>query len=463
MAIPVPHHLAHAASSFYTSGFKEAAILAIDGCGMIEEGKSDSILLAEGRGNQIQTLNTIQGVFEHSPEETAAGYGLGHMVFSNSLGAFYQNITLMSGLGYFGEGKTMGLSAYGQDEARYHRLRDWIELRKDGTLGIDNRSIFLQLEIWKKEIEALKDSQKFQAWANLAFAHQSLLETMVFHLCHGLHQRTGLKNLCFTGGVALNSVVNGKLLTHTPFEAVHLIPPMGDNGIALGAGLYGIHQHLNLPRNPQKQFCPYLGKTYSEKEIEAATKDLIPLNSPLSGPELAAQYLSEGKVIAWFWGGSEVGPRALGHRSILADPRDPKIKDYLNHQIKHREGFRPFAPACLQEDLALYFESPTETDGRPFMLEVVRASPLSWEKIPAVIHVDGTARIQTVDPKTEPVFYDLIQAFKKITGIGVVLNTSFNGPSEPIVETPEEAVKCFLSCPLDVLFLNGRGFVKAKK
>jgi carbamoyltransferase len=481
------HHMIHAASTFYTSPFKSSAILAIDGYGTLAaDNTSDSVLFAKGEGNLIIPLQTIRGKAEPTPEEINFPYHIpGHIIFSNSLGVFYQNITLLLDLGYFNEGKTMGLSAYGKPNLKYEPIQDWIKFNPDRTLSINNREIFNLLLGWVADALKMSPEKKFEAFADLAFIHQVLLEKMIFHLCHGLYQRTGETRLCLTGGVALNSVANGKIMAKTPFKEIHLIPPTGDNGIALGAAFYGAHHLLNLPRLPLKKFNPYLGKTYTasvmtDPSLPSGERDgsnhnslLSPLENPnnLSAPALAARLISEGKVIAWFSEGAEIGPRALGNRSILADPRSKTMRDYLNLKVKHREFFRPFAPACLPEDFEKYFFPPTSADmktekknaalgGMPFMLEIREAKPIALEEIPAVIHVDRTARVQIVDANTNPTFHQLIQEFKKISGIGILLNTSFNGPSEPIIETPLEAIQCFLNLKMDVLFLNGQGWVK---
>ncbi len=465
--LPTSHHKIHAASSFYTSPFESAAILAIDGYGTLNANQySDSILFARGEKNSLHSLKTIQGKMQQTEEEKALGIEAGHMVFSDSLGVFYQNITLLLGFGYFNEGKVMGLSAYGKANPHYASIQDWIQFHPEGGLSIQNREIFLLVQSWMDEIRTrISDPQlQFQAFADLAFIHQTLLEKMIFHLCQALHHETGETRLCLAGGVALNSVANGKIQANTPFTEIHLIPPTGDNGIGLGAALYGAHQALNLPRKLLKKFSPYLGKIYSSADIHRALEphpSLKRLSNPknLSGEMLAATLLAQGKVIAWFNGATEIGPRALGNRSLLADPRSKTIRDHLNFKVKHREFFRPFAPACLAEDFETYF-SAGSAGGTPFMLEIRYATPLALQDIPAVIHVDESARVQIIDPETNPQFDALVRAFKKITGIGVILNTSLNGPKEPIVETPEEAIQCFLNYPIDALFLNGEGFVK---
>jgi carbamoyltransferase len=465
------HHLIHAASSFYTSPFESAAILAIDGYGFVTPNQtSDSILFAHGRGNSLTPLQTIEGSFDQTLEEKAAQITPGHMIFSNSIGVFYQNITMLLGLGYFNEGKTMGLSAYGKWNPEFASLEDEMTLLPGGNLRINNRAIFERVSGWIHSIRQTHPTpeKQFPLLADLAFMHQHWLEKMVFHLCHGLYEMTGESRLCLTGGVALNSVANGKILAHTPFKEIHLIPPTGDNGIGLGAALYGAHHHLGLPREPMKKFSPYLGKRYLSSDIASSMKPFprftrLPNPLNLSTESLAATLLAEGKILAWFNGGSEIGPRALGNRSLLADPRSPTIRDYLNFEVKHREFFRPFAPACLPQEAEKYFSilPQSSAGGLSFMLEIRQATPLALKTIPGVIHVDETARVQVIDPETNPEFYALVSEFKKQTGIGVILNTSFNGAHEPIVETPEEAIQCVLKWPIDVIFMNGEGWVKS--
>jgi carbamoyltransferase len=466
------HHLIHAASSFYTSPFDSAAILAIDGYGYVTPHQtSDSVLFAQGKGSILTPLKTIQGSFHQTLEEKSAHFEPGHMIFNDSLGVFYQNITMLLGLGYFNEGKTMGLSAYGRWNPTFASLEDHITLLPGGNLRIDNRSIFERVSAWIESIRKTHPTpeKQFPFWADLAFMHQHWLEKMIFHLCRGLYDMTGESSLCLTGGVALNSVANGKILAHTPFNAIHVIPPTGDNGIGLGAALYGAHYHLGLPRKPLKKFSPYLGKRYSNVDIALSMKHTpeftrLPNPLKLSNEALAAKLLAEGHLLAWFHGRSEIGPRALGSRSLLADPRSSSIRDYVNANVKKREFFRPFAPACLAEEAEKYFSilPHSENGGLPFMLEIREATPLALETIPAVIHTDGTARVQIIDPETHPEFHALVVAFKAQTGVGVVLNTSFNGAHEPMVETPEEAIQCVLKWPVDVIFMNGEGWIKTQ-
>ncbi|NCX94544.1 MAG: hypothetical protein EBX40_07695, partial [Gammaproteobacteria bacterium] len=326
-ALALPHHLAHAASTFYTSPFEKAAILAIDGYGTVRNNTSEAIVFGAGSHLDISMIHTIRGQFETTPEEAKKHGSLNsHMIFSNSLGVFYQNITLLLGLGYHGEGKTMGLAAYGKPNSLFESLRDAIIFEPDGTLQIHNRQIFLQCKNWLETArDTLSPSAFFQYKADLALTHQTLLETMIFHLCRGLYERTGLTHLCLAGGVALNSVANGKITAHTPFKHVFIPPPAGDNGIALGAALYGVHAKARLPRISHSAFSPYVGRHYSEIEIQNAlsTYERKIQATPLleEAPKKAAELLNEGKILAWFDGGSEVGPRALGNRSILADPR----------------------------------------------------------------------------------------------------------------------------------------------
>jgi carbamoyltransferase len=459
----IHHHLAHAASAFYPSPFKNAAILILDGYGAYTDGISECILYAQGKDNQLEFLNTVVGYCDFSKDEKESDLKETQIIFRNSLGVFYQNITLLIGMGHFGEGKTMGLSAYGKDREKFNKIREFIELKPNGHVAIDNRSIFIYCsELIGEAKSRLGREQLFQFYADLAYKHQQLLEEMIIHCCHYLHQITGEKNLCLAGGVALNSVANHKIVEKTKFENIFVQPAAGDNGISIGCAMYGAYTLNGYSRSKQinKIFSPYLGKKYSEKEtnkiLKKYTFQLKEKIPKINACYHAAKLISEGKIIAWFEDRSEIGPRALGNRSILADPRRAEMKDILNLRVKKRENFRPFAPAILAEYTQEYFDLKADS---PYMLLVASVKLNKRLTIPAVTHVDGSARIQTVHKELNPCFYQLLEDFYKITGIPVLLSTSFNGRSEPIVETPEEAIECFLNNSIDVLFLNSRMFI----
>ncbi len=465
-SVLINHHLAHSASTYYPSNFEKAAILVMDGCGDFnKDGSSICTLFAEGDSNAISILDTIVGRYDHTQEELKQGAYDSHMVFTNSLGAFYQNVTMLLGMSYYGEGKTMGLASYGRANPELNKVREYVTFLSNGKLEIDNRALFLFVkDLLDRAHSRLTENELFQYKADIAYAHQKLLEEMVLYLCTYLYKISPSENLCLAGGVALNSAVNYRILQQTPFKNIFIQPAAGDAGIAIGAALYGAHAMNNLPRsnvNTTKLFSPFLGKSYKDTEkctlqknrieqyrVNLAEKDLY--------TEIAKQ-ISNKKIIGWFNGRSEIGPRALGARSILADPRHPQMKDVLNQKIKHRESFRPFAPAILEEEVSRYFKN---IHIAPYMSFIADVKENAQNEIPATIHVDNTARVQTVNAEMNPDFYSLIKAFYRLTGVPVILNTSFNLAGKPIVETPEDAVDYFLTMSLDGLYLDGDFYLK---
>lgn len=433
----VDHHLCHAASTFLPSSFEEAAILSIDGIGS----DGTCTFLGVGRGNQITELRRVK--------------------YPHSLGAFYSLVTEY--LGFYptvDEGKVMGLASYGTD--RYvEDFRQMVHLGPDGTYELD-------LSWFEHHIKAThKVSQKFidkfgpprprvkgeveQHYADIAFALQKVLEETGLHIARWLYQQTGLKHICVAGGVALNSVMNGRILLETPFEEFFAQPSAGDGGTALGAALYVSNSLLNELR-PTGEYI-YIGPGYTEAEIEAALqRSGMPYRR--LGEQIAqntAQQLADGKIVGWFQGRMEFGPRALGNRSILADPRSYESKPRLNEKVKHREPFRPFAPSALVERAGDYFVSDYPS---PVMLLVFDVLEHQRTKVPAITHVDGTARVQTVSRADNPTYWGLIKAFEAITGVPMVVNTSFNDNNEPIVCSPDDALRCFVATDLDALAIG---------
>jgi carbamoyltransferase len=432
----VDHHLAHAASAFVPSGFDAAAILSADGIGS----DGTSTLLAVGEGRRIRELRRVK--------------------FPHSLGAFYSVIT-----GYLGftptsdEGKVMGLAPYGTD--RYvDRFRQLVRLGPDGTYELD-LSWFEHHHTGKHRV-----SRRFvdafgpprprgggpvsQHYADVAYALQHTLEDVGLHLARWLRRETGLTRLCAAGGVVLNSVMNGRLLRETPFERFFAPPAAADSGTALGAALYVNTCVLGRPYGGGGQV--YLGPAYGEARIEA---DLRASGLPYSRPaDLAAHTaarIAAGQIVGWFQGRMECGPRALGNRSILADPRSELSRPRLNEKVKHREPFRPFAPSVLRERAAEYFASAHPS---PVMLLVHDVLEHRRAEVPAVTHVDGTARVQTVAREDNPAYWALIKAFEARTGVPMVVNTSFNDNDEPIVCTPQDAIRCFRKTDLDGLAIG---------
>ncbi len=448
----VEHHLAHLASSFYVSPFERAALLSLDGLGDFASG-----MWGIGEGSRIRTFGSV--------------------AFPHSVGLYYTAWTQYLGFWKYGdEYKVMGLAAYGEPEY----LEDFREMLRLRGLGYQMDLRYFQHHTtgptmtWEEGPPRLSplysrtmerrfgparppDATIEPRHMNLAATLQKRLEEVVLSLARVLHHRIAeengsLRSLAYAGGVAFNCVANGQLLEQTPFEALYIQPAAGDAGLAVGAAFYVYHHVLGYPRQFAMEHA-YWGPAYSETEIQRALERSDLPYRRWEDPVLirkVAQAIAEGKVVGWYQGRTEWGPRALGNRSILVDPRRPEMKDLLNRRIKHREPFRPFAPSILEEYTHQYFES---TAPSPFMLLAYRVRPGKRSEIPATIHVDGTARIQTVHRSTNPRYWQLIEEFRKLTGVPVVLNTSFN-ENEPIVNTPQEAVECFLRTQMDLLAIG---------
>ncbi len=462
----VNHHLLHAASAFYPSPFEAAAILIVDGAGSLIEyrGKRgiECLTYAYGTGNTIHTLDKIIGEKYHiAPLGYSTPYQKGDP--DNSLGYFYRLISHYCGFNYVNtehfffteDGKTMGLAPYGSD-AYWPLIRPFVDLLDEGQIRIDLRSGEFEQVLESIVRESLGAEDDLTRRADLAWAGQKVLEEALVHAARYLYTKTQCPYLCIAGGVGLNSVANGKILVDTPFEEIFVQPASGDGGTSLGAalwGYYGIQGHERKSTDRLIMRNAYLGREYREDEIMEALRQFPSIQWELLEdlPATTARLIVDGKIVGMFQGGSEFGPRALGHRSILANPMLPGMKDHLNNRVKFREPFRPFAPAVLFEHQADYFEIRQYT---PFMLIVAEVKPEKRFAIPAVTHVDGTARVQSVSKEDHGVFYDVIHAFYEITGVPIVLNTSFNVKGEPIVESPVDALKCFLGTGIDNLVLG---------
>ncbi len=451
----VEHHRAHLASAYLVSPFDQAALLSADGLGDF-----GSAMWGVGTGPRLQIA--------------------GEAVFPHSLGLFYTAVTQYLGFWKFGdEYKVMGLAAYGEpvfrDEFRrilqagpglqfrleldyflHHRQgaeMSWESGKETPVLGRLFSPLFEQrLGPARRPEEPLEQRHR-----DIAASLQEALEEALFTLLEALHRQTGLDTLCMAGGVAFNCVANGKLFRRTPFRRLYIQPAAGDAGLAVGAAYYLYHHILGRPRSFVMDHA-YWGPEFRRDQLLHAIESRGLgargfLLRELAEPELierTAELLAAGAIVGWFQGRMEWGPRALGNRSILADPRRPEMKDILNRRIKHREPFRPFAPAILEEATSEYFDAPADS---PFMLLAFPARPESRDRIPAPIHVDGTGRLQTVSRQTNPRFWALLEAFAHRTGVPVLLNTSFN-ENEPIVCHPEEAVDCFLRTHMDALVLG---------
>ena len=434
----VEHHIGHAASAFYASPFDKAAILTLDGTG-----ESTTTMASVGEGNRIRVLNRVK--------------------LPHSLGQFYSAATNFLGFDMFqgDEYKVMGMAAYGEPEY-YDFLRENVLLANGGgSFKLDITYLDHHLAKHHEYPEKITsvfgaprrpDDEITERHYNVAASVQKVLEETVLHMLVDLHRRTGEKRLCLAGGVALNSVMNGRILRESPFEELFIQPAAHDAGGALGSALYVLHHKLGEPRRFAMQDA-YLGPGFSSERCLASARARKLEHEEIPREELpkkAARALAEGKILAWFQGRMEWGPRALGHRSFLADPRNPKMKEILNVRIKLREPFRPFAPSMLEEAAPRYFG---EAVSSPYMLVVLPVTASMRDEIPAVVHVDGTARPQTVSRETEPLYWELIHEFERASGVPVVLNTSFN-IQEPIVCTPEEAVNTFLRSSVDALVME---------
>lgn len=437
----IDHHYCHAASAFYPSPYSSAAILTIDGAG-----ESACITYNRGDGVEISRLGMI---------------GLPH-----SLGHLYSAATAFLGFRpCSGEGKVMGLAPYGEDNYS-HCFEQMLTLEDKGKISIDFRNLDYHLArtgvFTKSTIRTFgkpreEEGPMEKRHQDIAASLQKNLEKAALHLAEHLFRVTGEESLCLAGGVALNACMNDYLEKASPFHHVFIQPAANDAGTALGAALAAAPPTTVLDR--QKMHHTYLGPQYSRQIIEEAIADkgLKPYQCPRIH-QTAAQLLAKGKIVGWFKGRMEFGPRALGNRSILADPRKAEMKDILNHQVKHREAFRPFAPAVLAEKAAEYFQV---NDQEPFMTKVAGVHPQVRQSIPAVVHVDGTARLQTVSREDNPVFYGLIEKFYQLTHIPILLNTSFNIRGEPIVCTPADAIACYLGTGMDALVIDD--FLLTKK
>jgi carbamoyltransferase len=444
----VEHHRSHLASAFFASPFEESALLSIDG-----SGDFTTTMLAIGRGNKIEVLDSVD--------------------FPHSIGIFYTAFTQLLGFPHYGdEYKVMGLAPYGTP--RYvDQLKDVLMFKTGGIFGLNLRyfqsaksgiisygedhvpklsSLFSDHMVEKFGAERKKEEPLSQYHKDLAASVQQVTEELIFHILSGLQKKTGLQNICIAGGVAQNSVANGKLIRNTAYKNVYIPSAGHDAGISMGSALYVHNQILNRPRGEAIRSA-YTGSRFSNDEIEIYLRSRnIPYEKYPDQQlyEKVTDRLINAGVVGWFSGRAEFGPRALGARSILADPRRTDAKELLNSKIKRRESFRPFAPSILKEWVSEYFEVNDEV---PFMEKVFPIKPEKHAVIPAVTHVDGTGRLQTVDLMISPRYYQLIETFRKKTGVPVLLNTSFN-ENEPIVNSPDQALDCFLRTDMDMLVLE---------
>ncbi|HAO03373.1 MAG: carbamoyltransferase [Chitinophagaceae bacterium] len=445
--VNVEHHRSHLASAFFASPFEKAACLSIDG-----SGDFTTTMTAVGKTNSIEVLQSLD--------------------FPHSLGIFYTAFTQLLGFPHYGdEYKVMGMAPYGEP-LFVDKLHDVVTLSTDGlfklnlqyfrkgTQGIITYNenhvpmvapLFSELMI-EKFGNPRKNKEELNAYhKNLAASVQRFTEEVIFHVLNHLHMQTGLTDVCIAGGVAQNSVANGKITRNTPFKNVYIPSAGHDAGISMGAALFVQHQQKNMQRSPI--FSAYTGSKWTNEEIIALLKKENISFRQLPDEELyeaVVNRLINGGVVGWMNGRAEFGPRALGARSIIADPRRKDAKEILNTKIKRRESFRPFAPSILKEFVHEYFEIDEPV---PFMEKVFPIKIEKQENIPAVTHVDGSGRLQTVDKDISPRYYQLIDTFRKKTGVPILLNTSFN-ENEPIVNSPAEALACFLRTNMDMLVME---------
>lgn len=384
--------------------------------------------------------------------------------YMNGLGLVYMGTSVFLNLGDFGSGKVMGLAPYGGNP-RKSMDREFFEITEGLALPRSEKKFVRHIDHYQKLLfphVPVRDKQKLpdDVYTEVAYSVQKATEEGLIQIANHLYRISPCKNLCYAGGVGLNSMANKKILDNTPFEKIFVQPAACDSGIALGCALYGAHIIVKEEFGKYSFKNAYLGRVYKEEEIVAVLKSTPNISFTIEKEivKKCAKLLAEGKILGWFQGRSEIGPRALGHRSILCDARKPEMKDILNTKVKHREAFRPFAPSVLLEHTPQYFDLNCES---PYMLLVAEVRGNKKGIVPAITHVDGTARVQTVTKADNGIFYDLIQEFYKITGVPIVLNTSFNIAGEPIVETPEDALKCFMSTEMDYLIIEDF-FIDAK-
>ena len=462
------HHQSHAASAFFPSPFPEAAVLCMDGVG-----EWATTTVWHGKDNRVHPLWQID--------------------FPHSLGLLYSAFTYFTGFKVnSGEYKLMGLAPYGVPRYTELILDNLIDVKLDGTfrLAMEYFDYATGLRMTNDRFSELfrrgpraPESPLTQDEMDIAASIQVVTEDIVLRLAQTIHAETGLKNLCLAGGVALNCVANGRLLREGPFEELWIQPAAGDAGGALGCALATWHEYLDQPRSCDTQDAmqgAYLGPAFTDAEARESLESVGAVYNTLEASELyssVAELLAKGHVVGWFQGRMEFGPRALGARSIIGDPRNIEMQSVMNLKIKYRESFRPFAPAVLAERIADYFE---QAEDSPYMLLVANVREMLRKQVsveddqlfgidklnvlrselPAITHIDYSARIQSVHKETNPQFHALLSAFDQLTGCGVVVNTSFNVRGEPIVCTPLDAYRCFMRTEMDSLVIGNMVFAK---
>lgn len=443
------HHACHAAAAFFSSPHEESALLVVDGHGsVLEETRSGLAVETISIGSAGPDALHLEALQTGIQRKTSSSW---RYVTQNSIGWFYKIVTFALGFGGAGQGKAMGLAAYGRPRF-VNELSDFVEIGPEGRFGFDPYG-----GIWgwlTAQLDAADNPAMVRA--DLAFAAQEIFVEAIVAAANEAHRRHPSPALCFGGGCALNTLANSRILGETPFAHVWVYPAAGDGGLAVGAAFYGAHV---VHGHARPDWClgtagrnVYTGRHYSSGEVLAAisNRPVLPSRpSDLVGEVAAA--LNRSETVAVCRAGSEIGPRALGHRSLLAHPFTASMRDHINLNIKDRESFRPLAPSVPLESVGTYFDGVDES---PYMLFVARVRADMRDKLAAVTHVDGTARVQTVRVEDNPFLHALLVAFGDLTGVPVLLNTSLNRAGEPIVETPEDALDLFVERPVDLLVLD---------
>jgi carbamoyltransferase len=463
----ISHHLAHAYSAIGTSLFEESAVLVIDGCGNALDDCIDLLgaIVTENPPDELRPLYFEKDSFytfangtmnSRIKDFSVWGIGIKGQPFApnttrHSIGGLYLGASVYIFSGMEDPGKLMGLAPYGQPgvydfpvfdliDGRVFVRYDWMEQFRDPC----------------RSYEQFKS--KFQHYADIAYWVQREVERAILYVINHRFHVAPHQNLCYAGGVALNAVANRRILTEGPFQNVYIQPAAADNGLAVGCAYYGWLEVLKRDRVMHDgSIC--FGAGYSDLPLQPPGDEstMAVVSDSADYIRETAELLAEGKIVGWFQGGAEFGPRALGNRSILADPRRREVRDFINREIKNREDFRPFAPAVLEEDASIYFDCNSAS---PYMLLVAPVRPAWRDLIPSVVHQDNSARLQTVNELSNPTFYRLLREFKRITGLGVLLNTSFNKRRMPIVETPQQAMDMFTGSALDVVVVNRKVLLK---
>jgi len=429
----IPHERAHAASAYFASPFQDAAVLSVDGIG-----EASTALLAHGRGTELHELDVV--------------------LYPHSLGFVWETLSTFLGFGEYHAGKVMALASFGRAPELAREFGQLV-IRRNGSFEVAIDELLFRAAKFgplEKRFGARRQPGDLlePRHAALAAALQHSTEEILLDFARRLQHETGSENLCLAGGVMLNCVALGRLLAEAPFSNVFVQPVAHDAGTALGAALATLYAETGCTDRWVME-SPYLGPEYSESEMQEALQaaELSSRRSPDVARE-AAQAIADGEIVGWFQGAAEAGPRALGNRSILADPRRATSKDLINLKAKHREFFRPFAPAVLAEEVSAWFEIPRDSASLRFMSFALPVRREQRQRVPAIVHVNGTGRPQLVEHWLNPAFHALLSAFRAITEVPLVLNTSFNTHDEPIVCSPTDAVRTFVRTDLDRLFMG---------